>query len=235
VSEGAPTAGPVDESNPTTVAWGPVAVAIALGVALGVLSLAGDVVSDEGPTIILNGLANATAPWTLVAFVAGVLQRRPRMGALAGAGALLVAVATYYVTFVLVWGGDRLADVRFMVVVWLVAATVAGAVMGAAGGVQARPDPRLRAVGLSLVCGALLAEAVYLLVQLEVWNGIDLSRTYLVVAVFDIFVAVLIPIVLGQRGSRAVTYLGSVGLAIVGYVAISVVFALIRSGAFRGA
>jgi hypothetical protein len=234
VSEEAPTA-PVDEATATTVGWGPVAVAIGLGVGLGVLSLAGDVVSDEGPTIILNGLANATGPWTLVAFVAGILQRRARMGALAGAGALLVAVVTYYVAFVLVWGGDRLADVRFAVVVWLGAASIAGAVMGAAGGVQGRPDPRVRALGLSLVCGAVLAEAAYLLVQLEVWNGIDLSRTYLVVAVFDIVVAALIPIVLGRRGDRAVTYLGSVGLAVVGYVAISAVFGLIRSSALLGA
>jgi hypothetical protein len=38
--------------------------------------------------------------------------------------------------------------------------------------------------------------------------------------------------VFGQRGYRARAYLGSVGLAVVGYVAISAVFWLIRSSAF---
>jgi hypothetical protein len=214
--------------------WPAIAVAIGLGIALGVFSLVGDALPDEAPTILLNGLANATALWTLTAFASGLLVRRVRRGALAGALALVFAVLAYYVAFRFVWG-DRLADVRIQAIVWLVAAIVAGSIIGAAGGLQARPDPRHRALGLALVGGALVAEAVYFLVQLQVWNGIDLSRTYLVVAVFDLVVAAIIPVVLGDRGYRALVYLGSLVLAIGGFVALNVIVSLAVAGAYLSA
>jgi hypothetical protein len=229
VNDRAPAIPTVDGATPVAGRWRRLSVAVALGTLLGILSLVGDSVSDEGPTIIVNGLANATSPWVLVAFAAGVVQRRPGVGAIGGALALVIAVVAYYVAFRFVWG-DRLADVRITAVVWLAAAALAGSVMGAAGGALSRPDPRLRAVALAVMCGALLAESAYLLVRLEVWNGIDPSRTYLVVALIDVVVAALIPLVVGDRGYRAATYLGAIALAAAGYVAIELVFRLAVSG-----
>jgi hypothetical protein len=232
----------IDEQSATAAApaaagdrsWRAFAIPIGLGIGLGVFSLVGDSLPDDAPTILLNGLANATALWTLTAFACGVLVRRIRWGALAGALALLLAVIAYYVAFRFVWG-DRLADVRIQAIVWLVAAIAAGSIMGAAGGLQAQPEPRRRALGLALVGGALVAEAVYFLVQLQVWNGIDLSRTYLVVALFDLVVAAIIPVVLGDRGYRALVYVGSLVLAIGGFIALNVIVSLAVAGAYLSA
>ena len=81
------------------------AVALALGVALGLFSLFGDGLPVDTPMIVLVALANAASPWLVTAFAAGALARDGKRGAIAGSLALSVAVATYY-------GGPRLPGRR---------------------------------------------------------------------------------------------------------------------------
>ena len=203
-------------------------LAIPLGVALGVFSLVGDVLPVEGALSVLNGLANATGPWVLVAFVAGIVQRRPQRGAVAGSIALAVAVATYYVGFRIAWG-DNLVDVRLTTVVWFVAAWLAGSILGAAGGAWPGPGQRGRVVATAVVCGALLAEVAYRFAQTRVWDGIDPTHPPTQAALVDLVVAAALPLALSGRRSRTTAYASSVGFAFVGLMALSIVTELARN------
>ena len=49
-----------------------IAGALLLGVALGVFSFVGDLLTGDSPEIVLNALANAFGPWVVIAFVAGI-------------------------------------------------------------------------------------------------------------------------------------------------------------------
>jgi hypothetical protein len=203
------------------------AVAVALGIALGLFSLIGDVVSGAGPTGVVNALANAFGPWALVAFACGALQRRWRFGALAGAVGLIVAVAAYYLGYLIVWG-ERIAGAGPTAVVWIVAAALAGATLGAAGATWRTGEGRTRIVAVALLCGALLAETGYQLVLVEAWRGIDPDLFGVQIAVFDLAVALILPVAMLDRGQRSTAYLGAVLLGLGGTVGLALLSALAR-------
>jgi hypothetical protein len=200
--------------------------ALLLGVALGVFSFVGDLTTGDSPEILLNALANAFGPWVVIAFVAGIVAARPTAGAWAGPLALMVAVVAYYVVFLLAWG-DRLADVRITIVVWLAAALVAGVIFGTAGGAWAA-EARWRPLATALLCGGLLAEAAYQAVELAWCDCLDATRPTLYVVIVDTLFAVAAPLVLVERGRRLLTYAMAVALAIAGYAAIVLVLAVVR-------
>jgi len=176
------------------------------------------------------GFPCAAAPYFVIAFVAGIVAARPAAGAWAGPLALMVAVVAYYVAFLIVWG-DRLADVRITIVVWLAAALVAGAIFGTAGGAWAA-EPRWRPLAAALLCGGLLAEAAYQAVELAGCNCLDATRPALYVVIVNTLVAVVAPLVLVERGRRLVTYGMAAALAVAGYAAIVLVLAAVRGSFF---
>lgn len=103
----------------------PVALALGLGVLVGVLTSLLQAVA----TFPWLGLVNAISPWLTTAFVAGALQRRWTTSALLGLAATVLEVVAYYLTAEL-RGFD--ASTRY-VVLWTACAVVGGPVFGAAG------------------------------------------------------------------------------------------------------
>jgi len=137
-------------------------VAVVVGVALGVFSLLADGILPGRLVTLLGSIA---APWALAAFVVGYRATSPRQGALAGAIALVVGVATYYAG-----AGARGYAVGELNVVWTVVALVAGPVVGACGAAIStrREHPPLVAV---ILPGAMLvAEGLFLLYTRRVWR-----------------------------------------------------------------
>ena len=160
-------------------------------------SFVGDLLTGDSPEIVVNALANAFGPWVVIAFVAGIVAARPTAGAWAGPLALMVAVIAYYAVFLVVWG-DRLADVRITIVVWLAAALVAGGIFGTAGGAWSA-EPRWRPLATAMLCGGLLAEAAYQAVELAGCDCLDATRPALYVVIVDALIAVVAP----HRAGRA--------------------------------
>ena len=207
-----------------------IAGALLLGVALGVFSFVGDLLTGDSPEIVLNALANAFGPWVVIAFVAGIVAARPTAGAWAGPLALMVAVVAYYAVFLVVWS-DRLADVRITIVVWLAAALVAGAIFGTAGGAWSA-EPRWRPLATALLCAGLLAEAAYQAIELAGCDCLDATRPALYVVIVNTLVVVVAPLVLVERGRRLVTYGMAAALAVGGYAAIVLVLGVVRGSFF---
>lgn len=141
-------------------------------------------------------------------------------------------MATYYLGFVLVWG-DRLADVRLFLVVWFLAAAVAGPLLGAAGGAWSAGGAPNRRLDAAVLSGALLAEAGHRFVAIDGWNGFDPSGILAQVMLFDLVAVLVVPIVLADRGDRLRAYAAAVVLAVGGVVAITVLTGVARGSAFN--
>jgi hypothetical protein len=195
--------------------------AIGIGMALGVMSAWFDSLPIDTPLIVLVAMANAVGPWLVAAFLAGSRLRDHRHGALAGVIALAVAVMAYYLGIRLIYG-DRLPESALLTAgVWLVAAALAGPAFGAAGSLWAGGVDRWRVAGVAILAGGLLAEAAYRFISLEAWDGIDLARASMQVAVVDADVAVALPLVLLHRRQWPRAYVTSLGLGIVGLGALT--------------
>lgn len=129
---------------------GAVLLALALGVAVGVLTSLLQA-HLEFPWL---ALVNAASPWLTTAFVAGALQSRLPTAMLVGAAATALEVVAYYVT----------ADLRGFgvsmnyVLLWSMCAVVGGPIFGAAGHVWRRAAPA--GVGAALLVAAYASEAV---------------------------------------------------------------------------
>jgi hypothetical protein len=215
----------------SAVRW--LAIAMLLGIGLGLLSVVGDFTIDDGPAIILNALANAMGPWVVTAFVAGVAAGRPMTGIVAGLVALAIAVATYYLGAVVVWA-DRVPDLRVTVLVWFAVGLAAGSIFGGAGGTWAGADRRWRPLAAGLLSGGLLAEAAYYANDLANCDCLDATRPALYVVLTNVLVAVIAPLILVERGARARTYAYAAALAVGGYAAIVIVLAAVRASFFVG-
>jgi hypothetical protein len=186
------------------------------------------VAGDSVP--VLAAPANAVGPWIVVAFAAGIVARRPRAGALAGAATLILAVVTYYVGVRLVWGEAFVDPVR-AAAVWGIVAVLVGAPVGAAGGAWAGGDPRWQVPSVALLSGLLLAEAITRFVEVEGWTGIDLGRTALQVWASDTIAAAVAPILLLDRREWAAGYAASISVGVVGAVLLALTMSLIRGTA----
>ena len=131
---------------------GAVLLALALGVAVGVLTSLLQA-HLEFPWL---ALVNAASPWLTTAFVAGALQSRLSTAMLVGAAATALEVVAYYVT----------ADLRGFgvsmnyVLLWSMCAVVGGPIFGAAGHVWRRAAPA--GLGTALLVAAYASEAVVL-------------------------------------------------------------------------
>jgi hypothetical protein len=194
------------------------AIALALGVALGLFSLLGDGLPVDTPLIVLVALANAASPWLVTAFAAGAIARDRSRGAISGALALSVAVATYY-------GGIAIrsvapADLGVVSAAWIGVAVIAGLAFGAAGGVwRSRRSP----IAVAVLAGALLAEAAYRFIELEAWDGVDVTRTSMQVAIVNVVAAALAPALLLPRDRWSIGYGLTVAVAPIGIALVALV------------
>ena len=203
------------------------AIAALLGVAVGLFSSRADLLPADTLLHVVVVMGNAVGPWVAVGFAAGALQRDPRLGAVGGAIALCAGVATYYAAALLTWGDRAPAFLPALALLWLLVAAVSGGAVGAAGAGWAS-NGRHRSVGPIVLCGALLAEAAYQLVQVEVWHGVDMTRTGIQIAAIDTLAAVLVPVLLLERGRRPTAYLASLAVGAVGFLVLAGVESVIR-------
>lgn len=131
---------------------GAVLVALALGVAVGVLTSLLQAHLDY-PWL---ALVNAASPWLTTAFVAGALQSRLSTAMLVGIAATTLEVVAYYVTADLRGFGVSMT----YVILWSLCAVVGGPIFGAAGHVWRRAAPA--GLGPALLVAAYASEAVVL-------------------------------------------------------------------------
>src|SRR5439155_17793750 len=73
-----------------------IAVAVLLGLAVGLFSSRADLLPADTLLHVVVVMGNAVGPWVAVGFAAGALQGEMRRGAVGGAVALCVGVVTYY-------------------------------------------------------------------------------------------------------------------------------------------
>ena len=144
------TSGLTESSTQRRTGVGRVLVALALGVAVGVLTSLLQKYLDQ-PWL---ALVNAASPWLTTAFVAGALQPRLATAVAVGTVATILQVVAYYAA----------ADLRGFgvsatyVTVWSLCAVVGGPVFGAAGQTWRRAAPA--GVGAALLVAAYGSEAV---------------------------------------------------------------------------
>ena len=198
----------------------PLLVAVVIGVVLGVLSAWFDSLPVDTPLIVLVAMANAVGPWLVAAFAAGAVAGRRSAGALAGAVALIVGVVAYYVGLRAIYGDRLPADALLAGGLWIVAATGAGIVLGAAGGGWAVGGRRAY-LGVAILSGGLIAEAAYRLISVEAWDGVDLARTSVQVAIVDLVAALFAILALVERRSWPPAVAWSAGLAVCGTAVLS--------------
>ena len=110
-------------------------------------------------------LGNIAAPWALGAFAVGYRSTSPKQGALAGALALVVGVATYYAGAAI--RGYAVGELN---VVWTVVALVAGPIVGACGAAISTRRERPPLVAVALPGAMLVAEGLFLLYDRKVWR-----------------------------------------------------------------
>ncbi|HEX6474044.1 MAG TPA: DUF6518 family protein [Candidatus Limnocylindria bacterium] len=188
-------------------------IGLIAGVALGLFSGLGDQLPADTPLHVAVALANAAGPWLVTAFAVGALVGTPVAGAITATLALIAAVATYYLTIYAL--GFSVADLMRSAGVWLAVSIVVGPVLGAAGGAWRRPRRPLHRIGAAaLLAGALAAEGVLRLIQVEAWTGLDLARTDIQVGLIELAAAAVLPAVLLSSGERLRGYLATAGAAV---------------------
>lgn len=117
-------------------------------------------------------LENTGGVWLLAAFVAGWSAGRAIPGAVAGLGALFLALFFYESVSFVTGDGFSAQFTPLFRPVWLAASVVAGAVLGFLGGWSAAED-EWRWLGTSLLGALLVAEAVGLFVDGPPHPGFD--------------------------------------------------------------
>lgn len=174
---------------------------IAAGVLVGTVGW----VSDEGPRLLQWSSAIA-AVWLLGAFAAGALARGAVRAAVAGAGTIVVGVATYYVLFHYVSGTLGLRYSVVVGVAWSLAGMAIGAVLGWAGDAWRRR--RAPAVGVAILAGALAGEAMLLLGEWE-------NHTARAVLACELVLGAALPYLLARpKLARTVTLTCAVAVAV---------------------
>jgi hypothetical protein len=175
----------LDESSSTQrqSRLGPVLLALALGIAVGVLTSLLQKYLDY-PWL---ALVNAASPWLTTAFVVGALQSRLPTAMVVGIAATLLQVVAYYVTADLRGFGVSMT----YVVLWSVCAVVGGPIFGAAGHIWRRAAPA--GVGAALLVAAYASEAVV---------AYQFRLGYSATALFFGAIALLLAVGLGRHRSQ---------------------------------
>jgi hypothetical protein len=154
--------------------------AIAASLAVGVASVY-PYVYISGPAHIIG---NSAAIWLLIAFFIGTAAGSPARGAAAGTAALIAMVLGFYAGVHVLYPAD---DLRSVVVFWLGAALVGGAVFGWCGDWWRSDSARAEGVTAAVVGATFLAEAWFFFRQDGGW--VDLVLEALAGAVLTFFLA----------------------------------------------
>jgi hypothetical protein len=182
------------------------AVAVAAGVVLGCLEQGLRHASPPIPWLTALGV-----PWLATAFAVGALVRGRHRAPLAAAGALVVAVATYYLVMYSIVGHTSAAYALRMVVFWSLAAAPAGAAFGLLGAMWRRAEAPRSTLATAAISGAFAGEAVLLL---GTW------RTHAAQAVLacELAFGLALPFVLARRRQLggALVLTAAVALALAG-------------------
>jgi hypothetical protein len=147
-----------------------------VGLVLGVLTLIlqGVLPGDWSP------LANSGGVWLLGTAAVGTLAPSFRWAATTGVVTLLATLAGYYITAI-VWHGTP--ESTSAMAVWAVAALIGGPVYGAAGFAIRRRHGALRVVGVALLSGFLVSEAVYFLLVVQNFVGYAIAESVVAVCI----------------------------------------------------
>ena len=108
------------------------------------------------PAVALGG------PWLAVAFTIGALAGARTRGTLAGAAALALGTAAWYLLTVAAGGRAAVAYAVPVAAAWAVVALGAGALFGFAGAAWREGGPGVRAAAIAALAGALAGEALLL-------------------------------------------------------------------------
>jgi hypothetical protein len=142
----------------STRTWLGICAVIGCGVMIGLLGQAGEKVPGAPAYITALG-----APWMLLAFALGALARKPLLGALAGAAALVIGTEAYYLAQIALTDGRTIFYATAMGIGWGAASAVAGAIAGAIGGWwRSERSERERSIAGALPGALLTGEALLL-------------------------------------------------------------------------
>ena len=87
----------------------------------------------------------------------------------------------------------------------------------------ARGGQRRSPIAVAVLAGALLAEAAYRFIELEAWDGIDVTRTSMQVAIVNVVAAALAPALLLPRDRWPIGYGLTVAVAPIGIALVALV------------
>ena len=202
----------------------PLIVAGAVGLLLGLLSIAGDTPSPYLWWRVFTVLGNIAAPWTVAAFLVGHNAKAPGPGALAGAVAMVVGIVVYYLYY---FSGAipvaSTANIGLAASIWLGVALISGPVLGLCGGRVGMSDARPPLWAVVVPSAVLLAEAVWVAITWRVWvvpnpqDAVELA----VVVVIALLAFALPWLTLRGTDRLAVAYLAVLALAAVGFGALA--------------
>lgn len=188
------------------------ALAAVAGLAVGIGTSAAQTLLGD---TVVAGLANAVSPWVVAPFLMGATGRVRGSAAALGVTACLASVFGYYLISALRGFGVN----PTMVVIWSVAALVAGLVFGLAGHSWTTETGRERGLGAALLVAVWACESV-------VTYGVVLG--YADDAVVFGAVAVLLLVLLGRRGRQHTAVLAwLVPAVLVGILGMFAVHALL--------
>ncbi|HSW43347.1 MAG TPA: DUF6518 family protein [Patescibacteria group bacterium] len=206
-----------------------VVAAVGLGIVLGSAAWFSDQLAWPLQLLVP---ANAIGAWLGVAFVAGATGRTVPLGALRGLLALAAAVAAYYLLIRLTGEGIRAVGAGHAATVWGVVAMITGPVMGAAGATWRHGRGWPRAVSVSLLAAALVAESVGLGAPYLLAKGLAVDPSTIFIAAMALL-GLLLPALLLGRGERLRGYVSLGAIAAAALLAIRPTFDLVREFADR--
>jgi hypothetical protein len=182
-----------------------VGLIVAIGLLVGVATQIGQSLLPDG----VSHAANSISPWLLVAFLLGSRMPDRRWAALAGFGALAVALVGYYAMVQLRFGYGGSTGA---LVLWGIGAIVGGPVFGVAGWTWRFESGWRRAAAIGLLAAVAIAEGGYL---------IGILPEASVGAAF-VLVGLCVPLVLGrtmgERGRAYLAVIPALALGIAGYI-----------------
>jgi len=206
-----------------------VVAGIGLGIVLGSASWFADQLAWPYQLLVP---ANAIGAWLGVAFVAGATGRTIPLGALRGLLALAAAVATYYLLIRLTGEGIRAVGAAHAATVWGMVAMVAGPVMGAAGATWRHGRGWPRAISVSLLAAALVAESIGLGAPYLLAGRLTVDPGTILMAAMALL-GFLLPALLLGRGERLRGYISLGAIAAAAILAIRPTVDLVRELANR--
>ena len=145
-------------------------VSVVVGAVIGAFSVLADGIIGGR---LFGILGNIASPWGLAGFFVGRLTTSPKRGAVAGTLTLVVGIAVYYAV-----GAARGYVVGEVNLVWTEIALVAGPVMGWSGAAISSEPERPPVLAVAAPSAMLVAEAIFLAIDREVWRYNLGAETY---------------------------------------------------------